>query len=167
MPDLPPLAQKALPYWGVIESAVSRGATTAELWSDIRSAATEWGLESPGVSAIGVSQLRGMAGQIRARGQEFAQLPDGRRVYSTLWADAPWQRTSAERRLDPRWAVRFQHTYTQGGDTLTEWRTVMQYGRPPRTAGEIRASVEGEALNMARKYNIGHLGTGDYQLLIV
>lgn len=164
MADLDPRARAALGYWGVIEQAAREGHTTAELWNNIRTVAESYGYERPGVSAAGVSILRGLAGGIQARGAQFAQLTDGRRVYSTLWADAPWSRPLGEQRANPMFSVRFQHSYRQGEELLTEWRTVSQIGRPPRTAGEIRAFVESQALNMARKYNMEHEGTDELQL---
>lgn len=167
MASLPESAKAALPYWGVIENAARNGATTSELWAAIRDTAESFGLERPGVGVVGVSQLRALAGQIQGRSAQLAQLDDGRRLYSTLWSDAPWQRSQGERSANPMYAIRFQHSFTQDGQPMSEWRTVMQYGRPPRTVGELRAETEAEAINMARKYGVEHQGISDLQLLIV
>lgn len=167
MAELDPRAAAGLGYWGVIEKAAREGHTTAQLWAGIRSVQEQYGLERPGVTAAGVSILRGLAGQIQARGRQFAQLADGRRAYSTLWSDAPWSRPIGEQRANPMFSVRFQHSYVLNGERQTEWRTVTQLGRPPATIGEIRAFVEGEALNMARRYGVEHKGTDSLQLLVI
>ena len=167
MPSLPESAKAALPYWGVIEHAATQGYTTQQLWAAIRETAESFGLERPGVGVVGVSQLRAVAGQIQARSAQIAELADGRRLYSTLWSDAPWQRSQGERSANPMYAVRFQHQFTRDGEPVSEWRTVMQYGRPPATVGELRATTEAEAVNMARDYGYGHAGISDLQLLVV
>lgn len=167
MADLPGPAKSALPYWGVIEHAAQQGYTTSQLWQAIRDTAESFGLERPGVGVVGVSQLRAIAGQIQGRSAQLAELPDGRRLYSTLWSNAPWQRSQGERSANPMYAIRFQHSFTRDGEPATEWRTIMQYGRPPRTVGELRAMTESEAVNMARDYGYGHAGISGIQLLVV
>lgn len=162
---LSPAAQKALGYWGVIEMAAQVGATTADLWTWIREAAEEIGLASPGVTVRGVQELRGRAGQIQAAARKFTDLPDAHRVRGEHVATPPWARDPGAQRAQPRFAVRFQHTYSKGGVIQSEWRTSVFTGKVNHTAGQLRRDVELDAQNMAAKYDTEHVETTDLQIL--
>lgn len=165
--SLSPAGKAALPYWGIIELAAEVHATTADMWSWIRDSAEELGLASPGVTVQGVSELRGRAGQIQARAQAFARLADHKRVTADHFSTPPWQRDAGQRKAEPRWAVRYQHTFEQGGVIKTEWRTSMFAGRLNHTARQVRDLVELDAENLARKYRTNHIGTSDHQVMVV
>lgn len=165
--QLSPAAQKALAYWGVIELAAQVRATTADLWGWIRDAADELGLASPGVSVQGVSELRGRAGQIQEAARQFARLADNQRVRGVSVATPPWARDPALMRAQPRFAVRYQHTFEHQGQLVTEWRTSMFDGRPNATAGQLRRDVELDAQNLANKYGTTHVETSNHQVLVI
>lgn len=167
MADLSPEATKALAYWSQIEYAARNGLNTADLWGAIRDAADELGLATPGVTVQGVSQLRGMAVGIQRRESDFERLADGRVVTGRMFGVAPWSRSNQEQRALPKFQVRFQHTFLQEGEEVTEWRSSIFEGKLPRTAGEIRSLVDGDGVQLADKYNVEHISTDGLQLLAI
>ena len=167
MPNLSPGAEAALPYWSIIEAAATEHWRTEVLWDALRSKAAEYGLASPGVTITGISQLRGIAGGIRARGQSVEAMPNSRPLAGRYWTQAPWARTLGEQRTAPMQQVRFQHTFIRNGETVTEWRTSIMEGKAPRTVGELRSRVQSDAINMSKKYGVEHVGIGALQLLVV
>lgn len=166
-PALSPAAKSALAYWPQISRAAALGLTTADLWSDIREAAEDIGLASPGVTVQGVSQLRGMAAGIERTADRLARAADSRRLIGDFVATPPWARTPGERKAAAMFNVRFQHTVIRNGEEVTEWRTTKFSGRLPRTVGELRRLVEGDAVQLARKYPSEHVGVSGLQLFAV
>jgi hypothetical protein len=164
---LSPAAQAAMPYWRDIDYAAAEKLTTEDMWTMIKDRAEEYGLSSPGVSAVGVAQLRGLATGLQRSTTAFERLADTRSLPGRFWTQAPWARSRAEQRALPKFNVRFQHTFTRNGETVTEWRTSVFETKPPRNVGELRAMVQGDAINLARKYGAEHIGISDLQLLIV
>lgn len=167
MPDLPPAAQKALAYWPQIEYAASAGLTTADMWGIIRDAAEELGLASPGVSAAGVSTLRGLAGGIQRAAQVLEASPGDRALTAQQFAQAPWSRPLAEQNAFPEYHVRYQHTVIIDGEETTVWRTSRFAGRYPSTVEELRQDVDEDAEQIADKYGEEHVGVAGLQLLAV
>lgn len=165
--QLTPAEAKALAYWPQIEYAARNSLNTADLWAAIREAAADLGLESPGVSIQGVNGLRSLAVGIQRREDEFAQLADSKRLLGRMITDAPWSRSAGERKGLPKFQVRFEHTFTQSGETRTEWRTALFEGKLPRTVGELRALVGGDAVQLANKYGVEHVGAGSLQVLAI
>jgi len=163
--NLSPDAQKALAYWGVIELAAETRATTADMWEWIRQSAEEVGLAKPGVTVRGVQELRGRAGQIQEAARKFGLLPDSTRVRGEHVAVPPWARDPGAMKAQPKFAVRFKHTFTEGGITKVEWRTSVFTGKINHTAGRLRSDVELDAQNMAAKYNTEHGDVSDLQVL--
>lgn len=168
--QLSPEAKRALAYWGVIELAAETGATTRDLWSWIHDEAEAKNLGSPGVTVRGVSELRGRAGRIQEAGRQFRGLDDNRRIRGEHVATPPWARDPGQQKAQPRYAVRYKHTFERGGQVLTEWRTSVFNGRPNVTAGQLRRDVELDASNNARGAGSGgraeHMGTSDHQVLV-
>lgn len=166
-PALSPQAKSALAYWPQIQRAAALGLTTADLWSDIREAAETLGLASPGVTVQGVSQLRGIAAGIETRAGRLNTAADSRRLISEFVSTPPWARPPGQRAAGQMFNVRFQHTTLVNGEPVTEWRTTKFSGRLPRTVGQLRDLVAGDAVQMARKYNGEHLGVDGLQLFAV
>lgn len=167
MADLSPAQSAALMYWPQIEYAAATGMNTADLWSTIRDAAEDAGFDSPGVTVQGVSFLRGEATRIQRNAAQFATLADSRVMRGGLISQSPWSRSLAEQRAMPMFQVRFVHTFMEGEDQKAEWRTVVFEGKLPRTAGEVRALVEADAVQMSRKYKVGHVSSDMLQVLAV
>lgn len=166
-PNLSPHATAALAYWPQIQHAAATGMTTADMWATIRASAAELGLESPGVTVQGVSTLRGIASGIERTAASLNRADDGRRLISDMISTPPWSRGPGVRAADRVYQVRFQHTTLQDGQPSTDWRTVTFTGRLPRTVGELRQLAEGDAIQLARKYNGEHAGIDAMQLFAV
>lgn len=166
-PNLSPAAQKALAYWQEIEYSAAHRLTTADTWSVIRNASEALGLESPGVTLQGINELRSLAVGVQRAARGFERLADSKRISGRDFVTAPWSRSLREQRALPKFQVRFQHTISVGGVESTAWRSSIYEGRPPRTAGELRRLVEGDAINLAKGYNGEHLGVDELQLFAV
>lgn len=167
MPDLSPAARKALAYWPQIEYAAQSRMTTADLWSTLQDAAEEMGLESPGVSIRGVSELRSLATTIQASGRRFEQAGDTASLDQHYVSEAPWSRPLNERNALGITQVRYQHTTLTPDGPETNWRTSVFYGELPRTAGELRAALEEDAGQLANKYGVDHVDFANVQILTV
>lgn len=167
MPDLSPAARKALAYWPQIEMAAAERMTTADLWSLLQDAAEEMGLESPGVTLRGVSELRGLATTIQASGRRLERLGDSAALSGQHVAEAPWSRSLAEQNALGIYQVRYQHTTLTADGPETNWRTSVFYGELPGTVGELRAAIEEDAGQLANKYGVDHVDFSNVQVLSV
>lgn len=166
-PALSDQAKRALAYWPEIARGAALGLYTADLWADIRERAEDLGLASPGVTVQGVSQLRGIATSIERTADRLNAAADSRRLIGDFVSTPPWARTPGERKAAAMFNVRFLHTFVQNGAQLSEWRIAKFSGRLPRTVGELRRQVEGDAVQLGRKYGTEHLGVDRLQLFAV
>lgn len=166
-PGLSDAAKKALVYWPQIEYAASAGLNTADLWSILRDTALEIGLSSPGVSILGVNQLRGLATQIQRNAREVAGLADSKRLLGRMISTPPWARHNTGRNVDPVFHVRYQHTFITNGEESTEWRSSRFGGKLPRTIGDLRQAIDFDAQQLATKYGVEHAGISDLQIFRV
>lgn len=167
MSDLSPEARQALAYWGVIERAARERMTTADLWSGIRQAAADLGLEAPGVTARGVAQLRGIAGGVQASSRNLARTDREFSLEARHVAQAPWSRPPELQNALAMHQVRFLHTTMTPTGEQSEWRTVVMTGGLPATVGDLVDAVEGDAIELARKYGGDHVGVSGLQILAV
>ena len=168
MPDLSDQARKALAYWPQIEFAARYGMTTADLWNTIRDAAEGMGLASPGVTAAGVSELRGLATGIQRSEREFAAADPSSNLGPHLTREAPWSRDLPSMNADQMFQVRFEHTVVIDGEEQTVWRTAMYRGHEmPATVGDLQDLIDLDAEEMAGDYEQGHVGVGAVQIIRV
>lgn len=167
MPDLTPEARKALAYWPQIEEAAAARMTTSELWDTIREAADELGLDEPGVTLRGVSQLRSIATTIQSSGRRLERLADSADLTGNHVAEAPWSRSMAERNAQSIYQVRYQHTTLTAEGPETNWRTSVFYGNLPGSVGELRSAIEEDAGQLANKYGVAHVDFTNVQVLTV
>jgi hypothetical protein len=158
-------AQKAMPYWRQIEHAAATRQTTADMWAEIRAQAAEYGLPTAGVGIMGVGELRTMAGNIQEQSRQLMAMKGSKRVTGRMFTVAPWARTEQERRALPMTQVRFLHTYRDGDDVLTSWRSVVFEGSISGTVDQLKAMIDDEAANMAQDYGVEHIGVDAIQLL--
>lgn len=165
MPNPLGVADKALFYWGDIESGTLSGESTADIWARIRARAETMGLDRPGITAQDVSKIRAAAGQVRAAGTRLGSAPDEESLISRYVGLAPWSRPLEERNTHGMWQVRFEHTVSGDNGDETNWRTVMFKGQLPNTIGELRAQIEQDAQALADKYGVDHLGVGTMSIL--
>ena len=160
-------AQRALPYWSAIMGAAASHSTTAQLWAAIRAASETWGNIGKGPTLRGVSELRGIANSIIRASDQIMGLPESKRLLGAQVVRAPWARSPGQQRVSPMYQVRFLHTFTQGGETVQQWRTTSFEGRLPRTIGDLRQLVESDAESLADDYDVQHLDASNIQLLSV
>lgn len=160
-------ALRALAYWPQIEWAAANHLTTADLWANIHAAADELGLSSPGAPLQGVNELRAMATRIQAASARLNTAPPTNRLRAEYRALAPWSRSQRQMNTSPMYSVRFAHTFMSNGEQITEWRTSVFNGRPPRTVGQLFELVDNDARNLAKDYGVEHLSADDLQLLLI
>lgn len=167
MPPPKGIPNRALPYWGIIERGAAEGLGAADLWADIRAAAEDIGLASPGVSASEVSQLYSQAVGIQRKAERFGRAHPSERMDGRYVANAPWTRAQGERDALSVWQVRYQHTVLGPDGPQSEWRTSVFSGALPDTVEDLRAAIEQDAEQLALKYGFAHVGTDDHQVLEV
>ncbi len=109
MPNPLGVADRALFYWGAIESGTMAGESTQEIWGRIRAAAESQGFDSPGITAQDVSKIRAAAGGVRAASTRLAAAQDIESTLGRFVATAPWARPLPERNTLGMWQVRFEH----------------------------------------------------------
>lgn len=167
MPDLSPAARKALAYWPQIEEAARDGMTTQDLWSLLQDTAEEMGLSGPGVSAAGVSELRGIATSIQRSEQRFARADADLSIEHTMITEPPWARALPSQNALGIFQVRYQHTYLIDGEQQTDWRTSIFRGQLPGTVGDLRAAITEDASMLSNKYGVDHVDFDNVQILAV
>lgn len=165
--DLTPGQKKLLPYWGNIQQAVSLRASTADLWTAVRDAATREGVALTGVSAADMSVLRGLAGGQRNALETFGQSRTDAAITARMIATDISARPVQDQLLAPRWIVRFQHDVTVDGELQTFWRSSIFEGSLPATTGDLRSAVESDAVALADDYGTTHAGVGAIQISAV
>lgn len=167
MTNLSDAARKALAYWPQIEEAAAARMTTADLWSNLRDAAQELGRDTPGVSILGVNELRSLATTIQASAARLDRMADSFAIDARHVGQAPWSRDPAERDALSIFQVRYQHTTLGAEGPETNWRTSIFYGQLPGTAGELRQAIAEDAGQLANKYGVNHVDFGNLQVLEV
>jgi len=175
MAELSDAARAALKYWAQIEAGAQARLTTAQLWDSIRLEATEQGLAGPGVSALGVGQLRSYAASIRnasaTLGKAIGILQgDGidSAIDSSQLSTAPWSRVQAEMNTLAKYQVRFEYqSVDAAGQTQSQWMTQLFRGAIPATVGELLDSMQtyGQLAGTAPQGDFA--GFGDIQILAV
>lgn len=167
MAELSDAARKALAYWPQIEEAAASRMTTQDLWQNLHDAAAELGRDTPGVSILGVNELRSLATTIQASAARLERQADSFAIDARHVGEAPWSRDPAERDALSIYQVRYQHTTVTPEGPETNWRTSIFYGQLPATAGELRAAIGEDANQLAAKYGHSHVDFGNLQVLAV
>lgn len=160
--------RRAMQYWGPVESVTLAGGSTADLWAAINAHATALGYESAGISATDVNWLRQRAGANRAAISRLEQLGPDDRIDGNQIGQAPWGRSLDKQAAVPMWSVRFEHQFNDAnGDEQTAWRTSTFTGSIPRSRRELEAALNEDGENLAREYEIEHVGIGAYNITAV
>lgn len=167
MPDLSDEARAALAYWPQIEYAAANHLPTAALWDTLKAAASDLGLESPGVTLQGVNQLRSMATTIQGASARLERSDPSYRMEGRLISEAPWSRSLAERDAMPMYQVRYQHTTVGPNGEETSWRTSTFHGQLPSTIEDLYDAIDEDAEHLADKYGHSHVGVSGHQVLAV
>lgn len=134
--ELRPGAARLLGLFGSIQASAFAEMSTAEVWDELRDAASRSGFDLAGINAADVSQLRGIANEARNAMQAFSQASPGDAITGSMIFDAPWRAESTGGELLPSFRVRYalQVVDPQGNETLL-WQSF--------TTTQLPGTVEG------------------------
>jgi hypothetical protein len=166
-PVLSQAAKDALPYWGEIRNAAANHLTTQQLWQSIRFAQERLGSQGYGPTLLGVSELRGRAGAIQRAADELAAASPRKNLTGRYVTQAPWARSTAVQRVDPKYQATFAHQSLKDGEQVTTWRSVIFSGQLPPTIGAFQQAIDEDAIALADDYDEEHVGVSDIQLLAI
>jgi len=159
--------RKLLAYWGTIQSAVSQRVSTADLWAAVRDAADAEGVSLKGSTAIDMGRLRSIAGSMRNAQEQLQQGRPDQVITGSMIATDLSARPLQDQLLAPSWIVRFEHDVTVNGELQTLWRSSVFESSLPPTIGDLRSSVEADAVALADDYDVTHVGVGRMQISAV
>src|SRR5579872_1926969 len=140
------------PAWafGAILGAAYEGATTADVFSSLRDAATAAGLESPGLNAIDVGQLRGLAGGIVRASAALASADFSQRIDSSMIGQMPWSMDPSTLAVAPEyWARVEMTTVDEQGNQQTGFMTMTGINSLNMTVGDLNTIIQGNAVAAA------------------
>lgn len=141
MADKGPALAKPMAWWGVIQSAVREGATTAEVWGAIRSFGEANNLAYPSSIFRDVNQMRSQAASLRNASQRLAKASPGTAITGSLLAQLPYARSSVEQALASQFHVRVGYTARKGSETEQSYIT-LAYNTLPGTVGDLYADAQ-------------------------
>lgn len=130
--------------FGVFQSGAAQHAATADIWTDLRTAAGTWqfqaqGVEQPydpaalqdagreilraqGINAATVSTFRGVAGQWLGAHNSLASRDPGEQIVASDIFTPPWSQTS-DAAVPSRYRIRTQwQVEPAAGDIFTRWK---------------------------------------------
>ena len=141
-------------FWGAIQLATRIHATTAELWSAIRSAADAGGVTIPQGMFKEVNRLRAAAAQLRNASETLmgGSLTDA--ITGAMVGQQLYARSGEARSLAPAWHVRFELSTTVGTETSTGWYVMQYQGALPSTIGELYDDLEAYSAGLGESYGV-------------
>lgn len=145
--------------FGVLQSGAAQGATTSQIWTDLRSAAATWQLQAQGaaqpydpaelqstgaailsaqgINAATVSVFRGIAGQWLQAQQRLQGLDSQAQITSGSVFTPPWAQT-ANTAVPDRYRIRTQWQFESGSGAIsTVWKSDELAGPLSTTADAI------------------------------
>lgn len=159
--------------FGSILGATYDGATTSEIWQSLRDAAQAQGLESVGLSASDVSQLRGAAGAIVAAAGNLASADPSLGLTSDMIGIAPWSMGQDTLNTSPEYWARVEMTVAdENGVLTTGWTTMTGINSVNMTAGDLNTLIQANAEAAAMSQGPGGtprgtlVSTGRVELLV-
>jgi hypothetical protein len=150
--------------FGAIQAGTYAGENTTQIWERLRSGAAAAGLETVGLSATDVSQLRGWAGAIAQASDNLGNADPNASLDSSMIAYAPWSMGPDTLALAPEYWARVQMTtQDEQGNITTGWTTMTGINSLDMTAESFNQMVQlnAEAAALAE----GGTGTPKGQLL--
>lgn len=170
-----PAGRKLSAYWGVIQRAVTEGATTAQVWDAIRRSAGVAPGESAGIGVRQVTRERSAAVGIRNAQASFAKAEalaertgTDPALDASHLAAAPWGRELGERAALPMWQVTYELRMSNEAEgQLTKWVSTVLRGDLPPTVGAVREAIDFDGGQMAGTYGNAFEGTGPVQILAI
>lgn len=150
-----------LAFWGTIQAAVERRATTAELWAAIRDRTAETGWELPRGMFGEVNRLRSIAASLRRSAEAIAKASPDDPLTSSMIGRLPYARDAVSQSLLPAWHVRTEVRVVRAGEESREWLTLEYQGALPATVGDLRSVAAAIAAAILEGYNaeLAELGT--------
>jgi hypothetical protein len=158
---------KALGFYGSVLGAAWQGATTAEVWDSMRTAATATAAFLNGVStatALGnplvmaqavallsgitiqdVNQMRAIAGQNIAAARALARAAPEMAIDSSMIGIPPAMGTGPGTGIDQKYSLRVNYTgIDEMGNEVTDWYTIYDVSADT-TVGDLRATAVADA----------------------
>ena len=158
---------KALGFYGSVLGAAWQGATTAEVWDSMRTAATATAAFLNGVStatALGnplvmaqavallsgitiqdVNQMRAIAGQNIAAARALAGAAPEMAIDSSMIGIPPAMGTGPGTGIDQKYSLRVNYTgIDEMGNEVTDWYTIYDVSSDT-TVGDLRATAVADA----------------------
>lgn len=133
---------KPMAWWGVIQASVRERATTAEVWSAIRSFGQANDLRYPPGMLQEVNRMRSQASGLRNASERLAKASPSDALTSRLLAPLPYARSSIEQDLASQFHVRVNYTARKGAETESSYITLAYSGGLPATVGELYADAQ-------------------------
>ena len=162
------LPTKALQFWGVASGAVADRQSTAEVWAAINTAATNMGMDSPGLSLRDFNTLRSHAASVRNASEALASGFVDSQITGEMIGTPPWARSLDERNAAPLYQARFLHdTADAEGNITSDWRTVVFSSGLPPTLSAFNDALGQDAQALADKYNTEHVGVSQVTIMAI
>lgn len=144
---------------GIIEGGAQVRASTAELWTEIRGAASEAGVAIGQSGFELVNRMRGEAAARRVGYERFNRAPAGAEFTMAMAAPEANIRPEAARAIQPEYLVRFDLTYLDPlGNETTRTVSLRDVWRPGMTVGDVIDAVGEAAEGLSNEYGQGLVG---------
>lgn len=159
--------------FGAIQGAVYEGLSTADVWQALRNAAESQGLDTLGLNAVDVSQLRGYAAQMRQAADNLQNATPENSIDASMIGYAPWSMSQDTLNVTPEYWARVEMTVAdEQGNTSTGWTTMTGINSLNMTAGQLQGIIEGNAAAAALSQGTGTtpkgtlISTGRVELIV-
>jgi|SRR5882762_303907 len=168
----------ALKYYGSILTSAYQNASTADMWTGIRTSQATYGLPKPGASAPDVSVIRGFANRIVNGARTLAAASESDAITRDMMAVAPYtSRDLPSINTNPIYHVRYQVTVQASDGTVSNrWSfSVFTAADMPGTVGALQDATDTAAEEMtaqAAQQTGGEsggtsLGTSQHEITLV
>lgn len=129
--------------FGSILSGAYNHSSTSDIWSALQDAAASQGLETVGLSATDVSQLRSYASQMVDAAGQLAAADPAAGLDASMIGYAPWSMDVNTLAVAPEYWARVEMTTAdeQGAQT-TGWFTMTGINSLDMTAGDLNSLIQ-------------------------
>lgn len=160
---------RALQFFGAARGAVNQRVSTRDFYAALNAAATQFGLESHGLTFQNVNQLRSAAASVRNAAEALARAPETNAISAQEIGVTPYARSQADRNAMPIYHVGINLTTSdmQTGETTTDYRRVRFTGQLPATKGELMRFLAQDAEALAETYGNDYVGHQLVEILAV
>ena len=146
---------KPLAWWGIIEDAVARRASTSELWDAIHGYSQREGITEPPGLFREVNSLRSAASELRNASEAFmvagGELPLSRDYIGNL----PYGRGATAQAVTQEYMVRVGYLAGSSGGVERKYVTLQYSGDTmPGTVGALRADLTAATSAYAGSYGL-------------